>query len=206
MSDVTVPYGGCVVAMCGANCVAIGTDHRLGIKGQTLCADFKKVFHMTPHLMLGITGLQSDILTVRDRMIFRKNIVDFQEDSAMTPKYFRNLLSGLLYEHRFGPYYVDCVIAGLDEQTRDAYICNFDPYGFANEAKDFVVSGTCALQLYGMCETLWQPDMQPNQLFEVISQSMIGALDRDALCGWGATVYVMEHDKLTERSLKTRMD
>lgn len=24
---------------------------------------------------------------------------------------------------------------------------------------DFVVSGTCAEQMYGMCESLWEPDM-----------------------------------------------
>lgn len=24
---------------------------------------------------------------------------------------------------------------------------------------DFVVSGTCSEQMYGMCESLWEPDM-----------------------------------------------
>lgn len=25
--------------------------------------------------------------------------------------------------------------------------------------EDFVVSGTCSEQMYGMCESLWEPDM-----------------------------------------------
>lgn len=27
------------------------------------------------------------------------------------------------------------------------------------ETEDFVVSGTCSEQMYGMCESLWEPDM-----------------------------------------------
>lgn len=57
--------------------------------------------------------------------------------------------------------------------------------------KDFVVAGTCSEQLYGMCETLWEPDLEPNQLFETISQALVNACDRDAISGWGAVVYIM---------------
>ena len=35
---------------------------------------------------------------------------------------------------------------------------------------DFVAGGTCEEQLMGMCETLWEPKMKPDQLFECISQ------------------------------------
>ena len=42
-----------------------------------------------------------------------------------------------------------------------------------------------------MCETLWKPDLAPEDLFEVISQSLVNACDRDAISGWGAKVYIM---------------
>ncbi|KAL1788461.1 proteasome subunit beta type-3, partial [Sigmodon hispidus] len=45
---------------------------------------------------------------------------------------------------------------------------------------DFVVSGTCSEQMYGMCESLWEPNMDPEHLFETISQAMLNAVDRDA--------------------------
>jgi 20S proteasome subunit beta 3 len=34
-----------------------------------------------------------------------------------------------------------------------------DYIGCINFAKDFVVAGTASTQLYGMCESLWEPDM-----------------------------------------------
>ena len=82
------------------------------------------------------------------------------------------------------------VIAGLDENNKP-YVCAFDLIGCANEPEDFVVSGTCDEQLYGMCESVWEPDMSPDSLFECISQALVNACDRDAISGWGAKVYIM---------------
>ena len=42
-----------------------------------------------------------------------------------------------------------------------------------------------------MCETLWKPDLGPDELFEVISQAFLNALDRDAISGMGAVVHIM---------------
>ena len=58
----------------------------------------------------------------------------------------------------------------------------------------------------GMCETLWKPNMTPDELFECISQALMNAMDRDASSGWGAVVNIIEKDKITTKKLKTRMD
>lgn len=194
------------VAMRGKDCVAIATDQRLGVQAQTLATDFEKVFPFNQHMYVGLVGLQSDILTVKDRLTFRKNLYEVRENRAMTPKRFAAMVSSFLYERRFGPYFIEPVIAGLDPKTFEPFICNMDLIGCPNMPDDFVVVGTCAEQLYGMCETLWNPDMNPEQLFECISQALINAFDRDAGSGWGATVYILEKDKLTKKVLKTRQD
>lgn len=66
-----------------------------------------------------------------------------------------------------------------------------DLIGCSNIPEDFVIAGTCSDQLYGMCEVLWQPDLEPDDLFETISQALVNAFDRDAISGWGAVVYIM---------------
>ncbi|XP_055375006.1 proteasome subunit beta type-3 [Condylostylus longicornis] len=198
--------GGCVVAMRGKDCVAIATDHRFGVRAQTISTDFEKVFQLNPHLFLGLVGLQTDILTVKDRLTFRKNLYEVKENRLMSPERFSAMLTSFLYERRFGPYFVEPVIAGLHPKTYEPYICNMDLLGNSNTPEDFAVAGTCAEQLFGMCETLWKPDLEPNQLFEVIAQSMINAFDRDAGSGWGASVYIIEKDKITVKRIKTRMD
>ncbi len=60
---------------------------------------------------------------------------------------------------RFGPYFVEPVIAGLDAKTGQPYISSMDLIGCPMETDDFVVSGTCSEQMYGMCESLWEPNL-----------------------------------------------
>ena len=60
---------------------------------------------------------------------------------------------------RFGPYFIEPVIAGLDPKTLEPFIASLDLIGCPMVTEDFVVSGTCTEQMYGMCESLWEPDM-----------------------------------------------
>lgn len=63
--------------------------------------------------------------------------------------------------------------------------------------QDFVVSGTASEKLFGMAESLWEPDLPAEDLFETISQSLLNAVDRDAYSGWGAVVWLIEKVRLS---------
>ena len=58
----------------------------------------------------------------------------------------------------------------------------------------------------GCCEAFYKEDMEAEELFEVISNTLLSALDRDSLSGWGAYVYILTPTELIVRSLKTRQD
>ena len=72
-------------------------------------------------------------------------------------------LCGCMHYHclffRFGPYFVEPVIAGLDPKSSQPFIASLDLIGCPMVTEDFVVSGTCSEQMYGMCETLYRPNM-----------------------------------------------
>ena len=51
-------------AMTGKGCVAIAADTRLGVQAQTVACDFQKIFRMGKHLMVGLPGLATDVMTV----------------------------------------------------------------------------------------------------------------------------------------------
>ena len=52
----------------------------------------------------------------------------------------------------------------------------------------------------------YKDDMEPDELFEVISQCLLSSVDRDAYSGWGGEVYIVTPETITVRKLKTRMD
>lgn len=86
------------------------------------------------------------------------------------------------------------------------YITATDLLGAGVDTTDFVVGGTCSEQLYGVCEAMYKADLEPEELFEVISQCLLSAVDRDCLSGWGAIVHIITPDGVIERQLKSRKD
>jgi 20S proteasome subunit beta 3 len=149
------------------------------------------------------------IISSYERFRFRTNMYTIKEEREISPETFTHLVSSTLYEHRFGPYFIEPVIAGLSSVPTSSapassgasappsgkkwqpFIAATDLIGCINFAKDFVVAGTASSTLFGVAEGLWEPDLEPEDLFETISQTMLNALDRDAYSGWGVVVHVM---------------
>ena len=88
-----------------------------------------QVFEMNPHLWVGLPGLATDIQTVKQKIEFRMNMYELKETRQMRPKTFANMVSNMLYERRFGPFFVEPIVAGLDPVTFEPYICNMDLIG-----------------------------------------------------------------------------
>ncbi|CAJ0625374.1 14861_t:CDS:2 [Entrophospora sp. SA101] len=202
--SITGYNGGSVVAMVGKNCVAIASDKFLGVQLMTISTEFPKIFQATDKCYVGLPGLATDVQTLSERFRFKINMYKLREERDIEPKTLAHLVSSTLYEKRFGPYFVEPIVAGIDKHNQP-YICEMDLIGCIGNATDFVVGGTSAENLYGICEALWEPDL-PDDLFETISQALMNAIDRDCKSGWGAFVHVITPEKVITRTLKTRMD
>lgn len=197
--------GSGVVAMAGKNCVGIASDTRFGVQAQTVSCDFQRLFQQNDRLCIGLSGLATDVMTVSEKLRFRMKLYELREERAIAPETFAHVVSNMLYQKRFGPWFVEPVVAGLkDDKT--PFLCAMDLIGAPVYTDDFVVAGTCADNLYGTCESLFKKDMNPDELFETLSQALLAAVDRDALSGWGAQVKIITPDKVITRKLKARVD
>jgi 20S proteasome subunit beta 3 len=207
MGGVMEINGGAVVAMAGKGCVAIACDKRLGQQFLTVSTDFPKAFAMHDRLYLGLSGLATDVQTLSQLLRFRTGLYRLREEREIEPRAFAHLTSSVLYAKRFGPYYAEPIVCGLGGPNGDQpFVCSMDLIGCINWAEDFVVGGTASESLYGMCEALYEPDLEPEALFECISQALLNAVDRNALSGWGAVVHVITPTEVISRTLKGRQD
>jgi len=174
-----------------------------------MATDRSKIEKVHDKLYVGLAGLASDQATFWEKLKFRIAMYNLREERDIKPASFGKLVSTLLYEKRFGLYFIEPVIAGLDGENK--------PYLFASDfigaplipdmdSNGFVVSGTCTEQLFGMCESMWRPDLEPEELFETVSQCLLAGFDRDCMSGWGATVHIICPDKVITRTLRGRMD
>jgi 20S proteasome subunit beta 3 len=197
--------GSAIIAMAGKDCVAIAADRRLGQRLTTIATDFTKIFCMQPKVYVGLSGLATDVQTVKNLLDYRIGLYQLTEERDMSPKVITHLLSTLLYEKRFGPYYMEPVIAGLDDKNQP-FLGSMDLIGATMMTRDFVVAGNCTGNLYGMAESLYRPDLNPDELFETIAQCLLSSVDRDALTGWGGVVHIITPDGVTTKELKGRQD
>ena len=88
------------MAMVGKDCVAIASDTRLGIQAQTVSCDFEKIFQIGPKLFVGLPGLATDVLTVKDKLRFRTSLYKMREERDIAPKTLISVISAMLYEKR----------------------------------------------------------------------------------------------------------
>jgi len=199
--------GGAVIGMIGKNCVAIASDLRFGIRAQTVAMNTPKMYKVTDKCFIGLTGLLSDCQTLAQKIKFRTNLYKLREERDIKASTLNHLVSQLLYEKRFGPYFVEPLVIGLEGPNNKPFLASQDLIGAIQFSRDFAIIGPSATEaMYGMCESLYKPDQEADDLFEIISQCLLSAVDRDALSGWGAVVYMITPDKITCKNLKGRQD
>lgn len=203
--------GSGVIAMTGKNCVAIASDTRFGVQQTTISDNMERIFKVNKRTLVGISGLASDVMTVKQKLMQEVNLYKLNENRDMKPSVFNNLVSGFLYGRRFGPYFVEPLIAGLEEDPTNPgefkpFIAGQDLLGASVFTNDFVVCGTSEGSLFGTAESFYRPDMNPEELFETLSQTMLAAVDRDCLAGWGGEIHILTPNSYIKRKLKGRHD
>jgi len=82
------------------NIIFNSSDMRLGAQAQTVAMNFEKVFPVSEKLYIGLTGLATDVLSLKQLLAFRSNMYKLREHREMKPEAFSALVSTLLYEKR----------------------------------------------------------------------------------------------------------
>ncbi|KAG8347323.1 putative Proteasome subunit [Trypanosoma vivax] len=198
--------GGSCLAMAGKECFVVISDNRLGEQLKTISTEVPKLHVINDSIVLGLTGLRTDQQTFAQKVHFRTEMYKLCEEREINGKAFAALVMSMLYEARFGPWFVEPVIGSIDRKTGEVYLCATDLIGAPCEPEDYVCAGTCAESLHGMCEALWQPGLAPEELFEVAAQAMLSACDRDSLSGYGAVAVIVTREKIVTKLIRGRKD
>ncbi len=93
--------GGTIVGMVGKDCVGIAADRRFGKQMLTLTNDFQRVFKMQDNIIMGLSGLGTDVQTFSALMEQQINLYTLKENKPMKPLTFCNLVAYSLFEKRY---------------------------------------------------------------------------------------------------------
>ena len=70
---------------------------------------------MTDQIFIGFNGLQSDAQTFAQLLTYEVNSYKLRENRDISPEAFGSLVRTKQYQHRWGPYFIEPVIAGLNK-------------------------------------------------------------------------------------------
>eukprot|EP01013_Petalomonas_cantuscygni_P037583 TRINITY_DN68429_c0_g1_i1.p1 TRINITY_DN68429_c0_g1~~TRINITY_DN68429_c0_g1_i1.p1 ORF type:complete len:201 (-),score=26.06 TRINITY_DN68429_c0_g1_i1:304-906(-) len=198
-------WSGSILAMSGKDCVAIVSDRALLSGFSTLSNNFDYVRPFSDSLLVGLSGIATDIQTVFDHLRFHHSLYTLREERPMSAPVMTSFIRHSLYERRFSGWYVAPVVAGFDDEGKP-FLFTSDSLGGGEPETDFVATGTGTEQLLGMAEASWRPGMTSDELFECISQCFLAASDRDCMSGQGATVHLVTKDEVITRHIRMRLD
>ena len=116
--------------------------------------DYKRIFKTTDRSLTGIIGLAADIETFAAYLRYRINIYQLRENRTMEPRTLGWLIASSLYNRRFGPYFIEPLVAGLDKNN-EPYLCTTDSIGCMCDGDNFFCIGTASELLLGACESFY---------------------------------------------------
>ena len=198
--------GSALLAMAGNKCVGIASDRRFGERHQMVSMNMDRIFKMNNRTLLGLSGLGTDVATVYEDLKMKTDLYKLREDREINVRAFDSMVSNYLYSKRFGPFFIEPLIVGLEGPEFKPFVSSHDLIGMPVYTDAFAVGGTASHSLFGVCEAFYRPNLEPEELFEVMARSLLNAADRDCLSGYGAKVYILTPDRLIVREIEGRHD
>lgn len=116
------------MAIAGDDYVVIAADTRLSSGYSIHTRKQNKLFQLSSKTVLGSTGCWCDTLALTALVKARMQMYEHTHLKTMSTDAVAQMLSILMYNKRFFPYYVSNVLAGLDNEGKGV-VYSYDPIG-----------------------------------------------------------------------------
>lgn len=156
-----------------------------------------KIQKVDNHLGMTIAGGVADAQNLVDLMRYNANIFRLQNREPMPIKSAARLVSNVLFNQRYFPYYVQLIMAGYTA-NEGSQIYNIDLFGSLTTEK-FISTGSGSPVAYGYLESEFREGMSVNDAYKVAMHAIAAAIRRNA--GTGDNINVVIIDKNGWREL-----
>ena len=159
--------------------VILASDKRATMGYFIANKDIQKVYQIDDHLGMTIAGGVGDAQALIRLMQAEANLYRFKHGKNITVKAAANLLSNVLHNYKFYPFYVQLVIAGTEEQPS---VYSLDALGGLSEEK-YVSTGSGSPVAYGLLEELYKDGGSIKDNARAAAKAVAAAMKRDAATG-----------------------
>ena len=186
--------------------VIIATERRATMGTLIAHKATQKLYKIDQHLALATAGLVGDVQILARYLNAEANLYRLKRDNKMPVKSAATLMSNILNQRKFYPYYVQLVLGGYDETGGHVY--SLDAAGGAIPDK-YTSAGSGSPYVYGVLEDNYRDNLSIEEGIEIAIRAITAAMERDSASGGMIDVAVITKDgfkQLAEEEIKKRKE
>lgn len=176
--------------------VVIGADTRATMGTYISNSDVRKVFRIDSTLGMTVAGGVGDAQDLVRIIKAQNEIYKMNENRPLSPKSTASLLSIILQQNKMYPYYVQLLVAGLDDAEPQIY--TLDPLGGNIEETKFTVTGSGTEVAVGYLEEAFKKGLSTKDALKNVARALAIATKRNAATGDGMMIAVITKAGYTE--------
>jgi 20S proteasome subunit beta 6 len=148
------PYemnGGSLIAVAGKDFAVIASDTRLSEGYSILSRNSPHLLQLKSNVVIGSVGFHGDSLTFSKALESKLKMYEYEHNKKPSTQAVAQLISNMLYNRRFFPYYVNTIVAGLTREGQGA-VYSYDPVG-SYEREVYRAGGSSAALLQPLLDS-----------------------------------------------------
>ena len=204
--DLTKKTGTTTLGIVCRDGVIIATERRATMGTLIAHKSTKKLYKIDEHLALATAGLVGDLQVLARYLNAEANLYRLKRDMKMPVKSAATLMSNILNQRKFYPYYVQLILGGFDDSGGHVY--SLDAAGGAIPDK-YTSAGSGSPFVFGVLEDNFKDNMTTNEGIDIAVRAITAAKNRDAASGGMIDVAVITKDgfkAIPEEDIKKRME
>jgi len=159
--------------------IVLASDKRATMGYFIANKDIDKIHQIDDRIGMTIAGGVGDAQALIRLMQAESNLYRFKHGKNINVKAAASLLSNILHNYKFYPFYVQLVIGGMDEKA-DLY--SLDALGGLSQEK-YVSTGSGSPVAYGLLEELYKEGGSVKDNVRAAGKAIAAAMKRDAATG-----------------------
>jgi len=186
--------------------VVIATEKRATMGHLIAHKSTQKLYKIDEHLALATAGLVGDLQVLARYLNAEANLYRLKRDVKMPVKSAATLMSNILNQRKFYPYYVQLVLVGYDETGGHVY--SLDAAGGAIPDK-YTSGGSGSPFVFGVLEDTYKDDLSTEEGVDIAVRAITAAKNRDSASGGMIDVAIINKEgfkAVPESDIKKRMD
>jgi proteasome beta subunit len=189
--------GTTTVGMVCKDGVVVATETRATMGTLIAHKTTKKLYKIDEHIALATAGLVGDLQVLARYLNAEANLYRLKREMKMPVKSAATLMSNILNQRKFYPYYVQLILGGYDETGGHVY--SLDAAGGAIPDK-YTASGSGSPYVFGVLEDNYKDGLSIEEGINLAIRSITAATSRDSASGGEINIAVINKDGFKELS------